>query len=176
MIFKGLPIAAALVALITALTLTAPALAQGKSPFGGFKHDRKAQIEVAADSLKVVQEESLAVFEGAVEAQQGTLKLTTDKLAVTYGAIEADGDTGKIRHMRADGNVFLVNGDETAKGEWAEYDVAVGTIRIGGNVLVTQGGNAISAQIMKIDLNTGRAEAVGGSGRVTSTFAPSDSN
>ena len=72
--------------------------------------------------------------------------------------------------MRADGNVFLSNGAETAQGAWAEYDVASGMMRMGGNVVLTQGDNAISGESLVIDLNAGTGRIEGG--RVKSVFAP----
>ncbi|MEE8453965.1 MAG: LptA/OstA family protein, partial [Limibaculum sp.] len=92
---------------------------------------------------------------------------------VTYAAEEGDADTGAIQNMRADGNVFLSNGAETAQGAWAEYDVASGMIRMGGNVVLTQGGNAISGESLVIDLDAGTGRIEGGAGgRVKSVFAP----
>jgi lipopolysaccharide export system protein LptA len=158
---------------IAALVAAVPAMAQDKSPFGGFKHDSKAPIEITSDSLEVRQAESLAIFSGDVVAGQGTLRLTADKVSVTYSSGKSDTGTGTIQKMRADGNVFLSNGAETAQGAWAEYDVAGGTIRMGGKVVLTQGGNAISGESLMIDLNagTGRIEGDGG-GRVKSVFTP----
>ena len=147
------------------------ATAQTSGPFGGFKHDSTAPIEVVADALEVRQAENLAIFTGEVVAAQGTLRVTADKLAVTYAALEANADTGAIQHMRADGNVFIANGDETARGAWAEYDVANGKIHMGGSVVLTQGDNAISGESLMIDLNTGIGKIEGG--RVKSVFAPS---
>jgi lipopolysaccharide export system protein LptA len=168
----------ALAAMVAAAGMTAPAPAQEKGPFGGFKHDSTAPIEIVADSLEVRQAENLAIFSGEVVAGQGTLRLTTDLLTVTYAAEEPDTGTdtnsrvgtGEIQHMRADGNVFLSNGDETAQGAWAEYDLANGMLRMGGNVVLTQGDNAISGESLVIDLNAGTGHIEGG--RVKSVFAP----
>jgi len=161
----------ALAALVAAgAMLASMADAQTKGPFGGFKHDSKAPIEIVADSLEVQQSENLAIFTGEVVAGQGTLRLTTDKLTVTYAAEKSDTGTGAIQHMRADGNVFLSNGSETAQGASAEYDVADGMVRMGGNVVLTQGGNAISGNSLVIDLNTGNGRIEGG--RVKTIFAP----
>jgi lipopolysaccharide export system protein LptA len=166
-------------AALTAGALAAGAvLAQTKGPFGGFKHDSKAQIEIAADSLEVRQAENLAIFAGEVVAGQGTLRLTADKLEVNYASGEsggaADAGTGKIHKMRAEGNVFLSNGEETAKGAWAEYNVSEGMIHMGGDVVLTQGGNAISSQSLVINLNDGTGRVQGG--RVKSVFTPSSGN
>jgi len=167
----------ALAALIAAAGAAAPAAAQQKGPFGGFKHDSTAAIEIVADALEVRQSESLAIFTGEVVAGQGTLRLSADRLTVTYAAEKigtaSNTDTGAIQHMRAEGNVFLSNGSETAQGVWAEYDVASGVIRMGGDVVLTQGDNAISGETLVIDLNTGIGRIEGGTGgRVKSVFAP----
>lgn len=153
-----------------ALGMAGPVLAQSKSPTDGFKHDKSAKIEVTADSLQVDQSQKLAIFEGEVVAGQDTMRLTTDKLAVTYASQGRD----QIQHMRADGNVFLVNGNSTAKGSWAEYDVAGGLINMGGEVVVTMGDIVIASPSMQIDLNTGLAQATGG--RVTSIVTPAKKN
>jgi lipopolysaccharide export system protein LptA len=168
--------AAGFAAAFLSLAIAAPVQAQEKGPFGGFKHDSKAPIEITADSLEVRQAENLAIFAGEVVAGQGTLRLTADKVAVTYDTEKSGGDTGAIQNMRADGNVFLSNGSETAQGAWAEYDVAGGFVRMGGKVVLTQGGNAISGNELKIDLNTGVGKVEGGSGRVQTIFAPASGN
>jgi len=173
-------LAALAVAAVTVAGVTAPAAAQGKGPFGGFKHDSSAPIEIVADALEVHQAENLAIFSGEVVAAQGTLRLTTDLLTVTYAAEQSgsssssSANTGTIQNMRADGNVFLSNGAETARGVWAEYDVAKGMIRMGGNVVLTQGDNAISGESLVIDLDAGPGRIEGG--RVKSVFAPAPKN
>ncbi|MFQ5567068.1 MAG: lipopolysaccharide transport periplasmic protein LptA [Paracoccaceae bacterium] len=163
----------ALAAATAAMAALGPAAAQDQGPFGGLKHDTSAPIEVVSDALEVRQAENLAIFTGEVVAAQGTLRVTADKLAVTYASVDENADTGAIQHMRADGNVFVSNGAETAQGAWAEYDVAKGMMHMGGNVVLTQGDNAISGDSLVIDLNTGvgRVESAGG-GRVKSVFTP----
>lgn len=153
-----------------ALVLTgAAAQAQDKNPFGSFKHDAAQPIEIVADSLAVDQGAETATFQGKVEAAQGTLRLTAQKVVVSYGG-EGGGDTGKIDKLRADGDVFLSNGAETASGAWADYDVAGGQVRMGGGVVLTQGTNAISGETLQIDLNAGKGSISGG--RVRSVFSP----
>lgn len=148
---------------------TPSASAQQANPFGSFKHDASLPIEIVADSLAVDQGAQQATFTGQVEAGQGTLRLTADKVVVFYGG-EGGGDTGRIDRMRAEGDVFLSNGAETAKGDWADYDVAGGLVTMGGNVVLTQGGNAISGETLSIDLNAGTGKISGG--RVKSVFTP----
>lgn len=165
-------------ALPLALALSAPlAVAQDNSPFGGFKHDNTQPIEITSDALEVQQANNLAIFTGEVIAGQGTLRLTADRVEVFYDRGDTTGETGAIKRLRAEGNVLLSNGAETARGSWGEYDVVAGLMRMGGDVILTQGDNAINGQSLLINLNdgTGRVESSGG-GRVKSVFNPSQSN
>lgn len=166
--------AAALTALLAAsIFVAAPGAATAQSPFGGFRHDETQPIDIAADSLEVQEAQGLAIFTGKVVAGQGTLRLTADKLEVSYGQGEASGGgTGEIQRLRATGTVFIANGAETAAGDWADYDVAGGLIRMGDAVTLTQGGNVVKGAALTIDLNTGQGKVEGGGGRVQSTFAP----
>lgn len=157
-------------AAIAALALAAPAAAQSVSPFGSFKHDQTQPIEIAADSLEVREEQKIAIFRGEVVAGQGSMRLTADELEVNYA--DAGGGSGEIQRLQARGSVFLANGAETAKGEYADYDVAAGTIAMTGDVVLTQGGNVVRGASLRIDLNTGQGKVEGGGGRVQSVFAP----
>ncbi len=183
-------LAAMAVVTLAAATLVAglaPAQTAGETggPFGGFKHDSSTPIEIVSDSLEVRQAEGIAIFAGTVKAGQGTLRLDADRVVVAFDPDETDQETGAIRNMRAEGNVFLSNGAETAQGDFAEYDVATGMMFLRGDVLLTQGGNAIAGNALQINLNTGQAEMTGGapaasgtggaggnSGRVKTIFQP----
>lgn len=157
--------------LAAAIGLAGPVAAQEAGPFGGFRHDSSKPIEIVSDALEVRQAENLAIFSGAVEAGQGTLRLTADRVVVSYDREKTDSETGAIRNMKAEGNVFLSNGTETAEGAAAEYDVASGMMFMRGGVVLTQGGNAVAGNELEIDLKTGRAQMKGG--RVKSIFRPS---
>ena len=161
-------------ALALAALIAAPALAQ--SPFGGFKHDETQPIEIAANSLEVQEAQQIAIFRGEVVAGQGTLRLTADELEVNYG--DSDASTGQIKRLQAKGSVLIANGAETAAGDYADYDVVKGQIRMTGAVTLTQGGNVVKGASLTIDLNNGQGKVDGGGGRVKSIFAPAsrDSN
>ncbi len=156
--------------LLAAAALPVGVLAQGQGPFGGFKHDSTAPIEITSDALEVQQAQNLAVFSGDVVAGQGTLRLTADRVEVTY-AEQAGGNsqTGAIRNLQAEGNVFISNGAETAQGAHARYDVESGMITMTGKVVLTQGKNVISGETLTINLNEGQGKV---QGRVKSIFTP----
>ena len=149
-----------------------PLAAQSPSgPFGGFKHDRSAPIEITSDALEVRQADQLAIFSGDVVAGQGTLRLTADHVEVSYDEQAEGSDTGAIRNLQAEGNVFISNGAETAQGQQARYDVESGMITMTGDVVLTQGENVISGQRLTINLNEGQGRV---EGRVKSIFTPRD--
>jgi len=159
--------------LLAAGGIAGASLAQDNSgAFGGFKHDRTQPIDITADSLEVRQAEQLAIFTGKVIAGQDTLRLTADRVEVIFDE-EAEGndETGSIKNLKANGNVFLSNGAETAEGAKAEYNVETGIVKMAGDVVLTQGQSGGTGQSLVIDLNTGVAKLDGSSGgRVSLSF------
>jgi lipopolysaccharide export system protein LptA len=153
---------------ILAVLLLGLALAQAEVPFGGLEHDASLPVEITADRLDLDQAAGSAVFTGGVKVGQGTLRLAADRVEVFYDQASTE-PTGKVERMVATGNVTLANGTEAAEADQAVYEVAQGTIAMQGDVLLTQGQNALSSERLDIDLNagTGRLE-----GRVQTIFVP----
>jgi len=138
-------------------------------PFGGLKHDASQKIEIASDSLVVSQGNANAEFTGGVKAGQGTLKIEADRLLVEYGTASDGSVTGAIEIMSAFGNVVLSNGAEAAQAQEAVYRVADGQVRMTGDVILTQGRNAIAGNVLNINLDTGDAVF---EGRVRTVLEP----
>ena len=137
-------------------------------PFSGLQHDASTPVEITADRLQLDQAEGTAVFEGTVVVGQGTLRMAADQLDVFYDGGQEDA-TGTVRRMIASGNVTLFNGAESAESDQAIYDVASSVIEMEGNVLLTQGENALAGEQLRIDLNLGTAVL---EGRVKTIFVP----
>lgn len=151
--------------LIAILGLPSLAAAQGAQvAFGGVKQDTSLPVEIAADSFTVNQTDGTAVFEGNVLAVQGEMRLAAARVEVAY----KEGGTG-IETLRATGGVTLVSAEDAAEAAEALYTIATGDMVMTGNVLLTQGKNAISGQRLVLDLEegTGRME-----GRVQTVFSP----
>ena len=168
-----------LAGILMAVAMAGAATAQEgeDGPFGGFRHDNTAPIEITSDSLEVQQANNVAIFEGEVVVGQGTLRLTAARVEVDYDEEQSGGSTGAIRRLRATGDVFLSNGSETAQGDWGEYDVETGIVLMGGSVVLAQGDNAVAGERLRIDMNTGVGRIEGGAtassgGRVKSVFQP----
>lgn len=142
----------------------------------GFHADPDAPIEIEADTLEVEQNSETATFIGRVVAVQGPLRLTSDRLVVTYARDAEDTtnaggtNTGgneeggaNIKRIRATGNVHVMSeDDQSADGEWAIYEVANSVITMGDAVVLRQGENVIRGKRLTIDLNTGQARVDGG--------------
>lgn len=151
---------------IAFLMLSAPLAAQSNNViFGGIKADTSAPVEMTADTLTVNQTDSTAVFTGKVVIGQGAMRLAADEVHVEY----AKGDTTTINRLIATGHVTLVSGEASAEAEKAVYAVSTGAIDMSGNVLLTQGGNAMTGQTLTVDLKTGTGRM---DGRVKTILQP----
>ena len=151
-----------------AAALPGAALAQTQVPFSGLGVDRSAAVEVEAAALDLDQEAGTAEFTGEVLVVQGGMRLAADRLSVEYAA---DPDTGRnrIRLMRATGNVTLVTPQDAAEAAGAVYDLDAGRITLEGDVLLTQGGNALAGDRLVIELATGTGRI---EGRVRTVILP----
>jgi len=149
-------------ALAAALLAAAPAFAQTNINLGGIRADSSAPVEVAADNLSVDQDSGTAVFTGNVVIGQGDLRLSAGSVRVVYS--EATGD---IAQLMVSGGVTFVTDTEAAEAQSAEYNLTTGTLTLTGNVLLTQGASALSADRMTVNVNSGAAQM---SGRVRTVF------
>ena len=104
-------------------------------------------------------------FTGNVLIGQGGMRLSADKVTVTY----AQGNAQRISALKAEGNVTLSSGSDAAEARTADYNVERGTVILTGDVLLTQGANVLAGQTVTVDLATGTAQA---QGRVRSVLQP----
>jgi lipopolysaccharide export system protein LptA len=147
-----------------------PAAAQpaGGVPFGaGIDHDADQPVEISSDALSVDQAAGTATFSGSVVVGQGSLRLAAEQVEVQYG--DGPDGGGAVQQIRASGGVTVTTGQETAEGREAVYRVPEGAIEMGGDVIVTQGPNAIAGDLLRIDLEAGVARF---EGRVQTIVVP----
>jgi lipopolysaccharide export system protein LptA len=175
------------VVLLSALSLTAlyPGTGLGQS----LDHDSSQPIEISADSLEVEQEQQVATFAGNVDAVQGDLVLSADRLRVHYEGKDsavgiAAGSGNRIRRIDADGNVIIASPEETAEGDEGTYDVRGKLVVLEGAVVLTRGENVIRGERLVMDLVSGKSRIVGAEttvadgaeassgGRVRALFTP----
>ncbi|UTH44336.1 lipopolysaccharide transport periplasmic protein LptA [Loktanella salsilacus] len=155
-------------AALIALVFAVPATAQTNINLGGIAADPSAPVEVTADNLNVDQDTGSAVFSGNVVIGQGDLRLSAPSVQVTYAA-----DSGDITRLQATGGVTFATATEAAEAQSADYNLANGLLTLNGNVLLTQGQSALSADSMVLDLNAGTAQM---NGRVRTVFQQDGNN
>lgn len=149
------------------LAIASPVLAQGTQvAFGDSAQDTTAPIEVSASELSVDQKTDTAIFTGDVVIIQGEMRLAADKVLVIYLK-----ETQGISRLEATGNVTVVSGEDTAESQYADYKVEEGVIEMTGDVLLTQGQSALTADRMTVHLDDGTARM---QGRVTTILQPKE--
>ena len=156
---------------VAALASLAPALAQTSSLKS---HNTDAPVDVAADRIEVQDRADRAIFSGNVVVRQAELTLNAARLTVAYAS------TGGIQIQRLDasGGVVVRSPSETARGQFAIYDLNKRIITMIGGVTLTRGASHVSGARLVLDLDSGRAVMDGGAppgttnqgGRVTGTF------
>jgi lipopolysaccharide export system protein LptA len=170
---KSFPLLAAAAA--AAILVGAPAAGQqATSALKG--HNTSAPVDVAADRIEVQDRADRAIFSGNVVAKQADLTMNASRVTVAYsnsGGIE-------IERIDASGGVTVRSPSETARGQFAIYDLRNRLITMLGNVTLTRGESKVNGARLVLNLETGRAVMDGGArsapgtseggGRVTGRF------
>jgi lipopolysaccharide export system protein LptA len=144
------------IAVLTLIAGGAAVAQQGVSALKG--HDSRAPIDLSADRAEAQDRADRAIFSGNVVVRQGELTLRTARLTVAY----ASQDGININRIDASGGVTVVSPSETARGDFAVYDLDQGLITMVGNVRLERGGSFLSGARLTIDLDSGRALMDGG--------------
>lgn len=129
-------------------------LAQGAPiSFGSGEQTSDQPVEVVADQLDIDQQAGTALFTGNVLISQGELRLSGQRVDVSYAA----GPTGEtqIERVDASGGVTLINGGDAAEAERAVYLISTGEVVMTGDVLLTQGANAIAGERLTVNVDGG---------------------
>ncbi|WP_114954526.1 LptA/OstA family protein [Sphingosinicella terrae] len=162
-------------ALAIAIATASAAIGQeGGSALKG--HDTDAPVDVAADRIEVQDRADRAIFSGSVEVRQGNLQLSTARLTVAY----ANADGIEIQRLEASGGVVLRSPSETARSQFAIYDLNRRIVTMIGGVSLDRGESQVRGGRLVLDLDSGRAVMDGGTagapgtqqtgGRVTGRF------
>lgn len=163
---------------LAALFAYGPAVGQGStSALRG--HNSNAPVDVAADRIEVQDRADRAVFSGNVVAKQADLTLNASRVTLAY----TNSNGIQISRIDASGGVTVRSPSETARGQFAIYDLDSRIITMLGTVTLVRGASHVSGNRLVLDLNSGRAVMDGGAvagaapgttttrgGRVTGTF------
>lgn len=156
-------------ALLLALTALAPVASHAQIASGG------GPIDVTANELEMLDAEKLAIWRGKVEALQGPNRMLADQLNVYFAGKGVAAPTtsapgaappspgrnwGDVQRLVAEGNVFFISPQQTARGQHAVYEVAPDTITMTGDVVIVTGENVVKGDKLVIQVKTGRATIV----------------
>lgn len=133
----------------TALAVSAPLVAQALA-----NHSTNAPVDVEADRIEVQDRADRAIFSGNVRVRQAQLTLNAARLTVAYSTAGSGVD---IARLDASGGVTVRSPSETARGQFAVYDLDRRLITMIGGVTLEQGTNVVRGGRLVINLDTGRA-------------------
>ncbi len=131
-------------------------------------HNAKADVDVDAQRIEVQDRADRAVFSGNVRVRQAGLTLNAERLTLAYSR---SGGNPQIERIDASGGVQVKSATESARGDFAIYDLNRRLITMIGGVELIQQGNRVRGGRLLIDLNSGRA-VVDGSGATSPTTGP----
>lgn len=126
-------------------------------------------VTVTADSFVIDEATKKATFTGTVVITRGSMTMWADKAVVNYG----DGGEGDIDGLDATGNVRIKTTGQEATGTRAVFTPDNSTVRLTGNVKVTNATGTMSGPELTINLASNSSVFKGSEkGRVTGVFTP----
>ena len=146
--------------LTLSLALAEPAFAQGRNS--------QAPINLNADHIELQDKANRALFTGNVVVKQAEMTLNAQRMTVSYAGQISTGASPEAQRIDASGGVVVTRPTQTARSNFAVYDLKKGVITMLGAVTLIQAGNTVNGGRLTINLDTGRAiidgSSVGGGG------------
>jgi lipopolysaccharide export system protein LptA len=153
-------------AVLAAISVGASAQTPEKKGFA-LSNDKPIQIE--SDNLQLREQEKKAFFDGNVKVVQGAMTLTANHMVVFYkgqgNSLAAGG--GDIDRIQVDGNVRVVSGTQSARGDKGDFDMRSEVLTLEGKeVVLVDTGNVLTGCKLTVLMKTGQATMGNCGGRV----------
>jgi lipopolysaccharide export system protein LptA len=138
----------------------------------------KAPIDITANEAEVINAQCATTWRGNAEALQDKTRLRADTIRVFArpkgAAANGPPDCGATDRIEADGHVYYVNPQQTARADRAVYTAASDDVVMTGNVIVVQGSDVARGERLTINVTTHQAkmDAGDGGGRVRAVIYP----
>jgi lipopolysaccharide export system protein LptA len=148
-------------------------------------HDSAAPINFGADHIELQDKANRAILSGNVSVKQAEMTLNAARMTVAYTGQVVNGSP-QVSRLDASGGVIVTRPDQSARGQYAVYDLNKRIVTMLGGVTLIQAGSTVNGSRLTINLDTGRAvidgsgvrgsaPGAGGTtssgGRVTGTFS-----
>jgi lipopolysaccharide export system protein LptA len=126
----------------------------------GFALSNDKPIQIESDNLQLREQEKKALFDGNVKVVQGEMTLTSDHMIVYYkgqgNSLAAGG--GDIDRIEVNGNVHVVSGTQSARGEKGDFDMRSEVLNLSGKqVVLVDKGNVLTGCKLTVLMKTGQA-------------------
>lgn len=142
-------------------------------------------VSYSADNLEYFDGERRLVLTGDVDIVQNDARLRADRITLffsqsTSGAQPAAGQqqglgSGDIERMIAEGEVYYVRPQQSARGNRAVYEIAQDSVTFSGNVVVASDENVIRGETLVLQIGNRRTTIRPQPGqRVRGVFVPSN--
>lgn len=109
-------------------------------------------VDIKAQLFELLGNRNQASYKGKVQVKHRTLLLKCDELTAYY----AQGNAQQVQRVECVGNVEAVDGDRSARGERADFDVASGTLVVTGAPEARQGVNYMRGTKVTLTLGNRR--------------------
>jgi lipopolysaccharide export system protein LptA len=145
-------------------------------PGGGIlalPEDADQPIHIEADRVEMDQNAGVVVYQGGVQANQGTMYVTADRMTVEYRdkKVVRIVATGEPAHYRQ--QLESDQGEVKARARTIVYHTQEERVQLERDAYLEQGGNEIAGELINYDIVAGRVNAESGEdGPVTVTVQP----
>lgn len=131
------------------------------------RHDSSAPIDFASDHIELQDRANRVLLTGNVRITQAEMTLTAARMTVSYTGQITEGSP-QVSRLDAAGGVTVTRPDQSARSQYAVYDLNRRVITMVGGVTLRQPSGNVSGGRLSIDLDSGRA-TIDGSGVGTGT-------
>ena len=115
-------------------------------------------VRITADSLVFDYQAGELFYRGNVNVSQGDVSVSAKSLSILF----EPGASGSLRSVKAEGDVRVQRGKETATGDLATYDPDSQTIKLSGRARIGSGPNSVEGEQVVVRLREERTVIEGG--------------
>lgn len=146
------------------------------SKMSGLALSNDKPIQIESDNLEIRDQEKRALFDGNVSVTQGTTNLKASNMIVYYkgsGDSISSGNSSDIDRIEVKGNVRLVSGTQSARGETGAFDMTTEILTLKGKqVVLADGANVFTGCKLTVWMKNGEAKLESCGGRVRIQLDP----
>lgn len=127
-----------------------------------FSQAQGEPIDIDANTMTLNDVKRTVTFSGNVVTKQGGYTIKSETLTAFYlgsaRSAPSSNSAANVDKIEAKRNVIITTPDnQSAKADWAKYDVKSEKIIVGGNVSLIRGDDVLKGERLVVDLKTGKS-------------------